>query len=75
MSQQKGDILSIGKRIKSARIDKGYTQVDLAKQLDLCPLFISELERDIRKPSVSTVIKLSEVLEVTTDYILKSTTN
>ena len=65
----------MGQRIKAARVAKGLTQVELAKKLDLCPLFISELERDIRKPSVSTVIRLSEVLEVTTDYILKGTVN
>ena len=66
--------MTIGQRIKIARTLKKYTQRELAERLELHTLFISELERDIRKPSVSTVIKLSDALDVSTDYLLKGTT-
>jgi transcriptional regulator with XRE-family HTH domain len=65
--------MTIGQRIKIARILRKYTQRELASKLDVCTMFISELERDIRKPSVSTVIKLSDALDVSTDYLLKGT--
>lgn len=52
--------MEIGSRIKTLRIVKGLTQEELADRAELSKGFISQLERDLTSPSIST---LSDILQ------------
>ncbi|WP_333820810.1 helix-turn-helix domain-containing protein [Ohtaekwangia sp.] len=57
--------------LKELRNKKGLTQEDLAIQSDLDRTYISLLERGLRQPTISTLFKIAEVLEVTPSSIIK----
>lgn len=47
------------------------TQKKLAEELELNQSTIALFEKEKRDPSIKTILKLSELFEVTTDYLLK----
>ena len=62
---------ALGKRIRESRIKKGYTQQDLADRSDIGAVYISEIERGIKMPSLHIFIKIIDSLDVSADYILR----
>lgn len=56
--------MSIGKRIKKKRIALGLRGIDLAEKSGLSSGFISQIERNLVNPSVSTLKKIGNVLNV-----------
>lgn len=48
----------------------GLTQEQLAEQMDVSIQMISNLERGIKAIRIDNLIRLSEILNVSTDYIL-----
>lgn len=56
--------------IKSLRKAKNYTQKELADLLDIKQTSISKWELDISLPDTVNLMKLSEIFNVSTDYIL-----
>jgi transcriptional regulator with XRE-family HTH domain len=62
--------MSIGDTIKSLRLENKMTQNDLASLLFTSQDTISLWERNKSLPDVKSVIKMSEIFNVTTDYIL-----
>ena len=52
----------IGKNIKALREAHGETQNELADRFDLSKGFISQLERDLTSPSLSTLDDILEAL-------------
>lgn len=54
--------MNIGKKIKELRIKSGLTQEDLANRCELSKGFISQLERDLTSPSITTLIDILECL-------------
>ncbi|MGF6375833.1 transcriptional regulator with XRE-family HTH domain [Clostridiales Family XIII bacterium PM5-7] len=52
--------MEIGSKIKEMRVLKGLTQEELADRAELSKGFISQLERDLTSPSIST---LSDILQ------------
>ena len=59
-----------GKRLKSLRIEKQYTQESLAEVLGISRDFVGRLERGKKGPSIEIVDILREALGVTADYLL-----
>lgn len=57
-------------RIKEIRTAKKLSQVDLAKLLGVTKQSVSNWENDNIQPSVEMLLKISEALNVTTDYLL-----
>lgn len=57
-------------RLRAAREMRGLSQADLAAKTGLPPSSIAHFEGGKRKPSFDNLRKLSEALEVTTDYLL-----
>ncbi len=57
-------------RIKELRVRKNIKQADLAKVLSVSQATLSNWERGEFEPDKDSIIKLAEVLESTTDYIL-----
>lgn len=60
----------LGERVRTLRIQKGLTQVELAKKLGMTQSNISELERGIRGLTIRHVLKLANILSASTDEIL-----
>lgn len=65
------DKLNMGDRIREARKLKRWTQDQLAEKLDITLVYISEIERGLKMPSMPLFIKLIEVLDVSADYLLR----
>ena len=62
--------IEIGKRVKIKRKELGITQEKLSELIDVCPSYISEIERGYSIPSLSTVCKISNVLKCSLDYLI-----
>ena len=58
-----------GKRIKQARIEKGLTQRQLAEKVSVHPNAIGEYERGTVVPSFTIMARISEVLDVSLDWL------
>ena len=54
----------IGARIKEIRNKKGLTQEQLSEKMEINPKYLSSIERGNENPTLNTLIKLSESLEV-----------
>lgn len=62
--------IAIGNRIKLARENMGWTQEELAEKIDLSTQFISTIERGVAGASLGTIIKLCDVLNVSSEWLL-----
>lgn len=62
--------MRIGERIKYLREAKGLTQKDVANKLGLESAAVSKYELNLREPNIETLKKLSEIFEVSTDFLL-----
>ena len=62
MLYRRGDILNIGEKIKSIRVKNALTQEELADRCELTKGFISQVERDLTSPSITTLIDILEGL-------------
>lgn len=54
--------MKIGYKLKTIRIAKGLTQEELADRSELSKGFISQLERDLTSPSISTLVDILQCL-------------
>ena len=61
----------IGNRIKKLRKEKNLTQKELGDKLNVHANTISMYEKGNRKVSLETANKLSEIFNVSVDYIIK----
>lgn len=57
-------------RIKQLRTEKGLLQSDVAKYIDKSERIVGFYENGKRDPNTDTLIKLSELFNVSVDYIL-----
>lgn len=55
---------TIGKNIKNARIQKHYTQGELAEQLNTSDKFVSMLERGASGLSITNAVNLCKILDI-----------
>ena len=62
--------INIGKTIKELRLEKGFTQSQLAKMLFVSQDTISLWELDKSVPDVNAVITLCQIFGVSADYLL-----
>ena len=67
------DYKLIGQRIKARRIEKGYTQENVAEHLDISFSYVSRVERAAVKISLETLVKIATFLEVTPTYLIDGT--
>ena len=56
---------TIGKRIQQLRAAAGMSGRQLANAAGIAPSFLSELENDLRNPTVATLNKLCDTLGIT----------
>jgi len=60
----------MGSRIRKRRELLGYTREQLAEKLDVSTKFCSDIELGIRGISIQTLAKLTDLLNLSADYIL-----
>lgn len=65
------DKSALGKKLREIRQKKGYTQHALAEIAGIGNVYLGEIERGIKMPSLNIFIKLIEALDVSADYILR----
>ncbi|MFJ6967142.1 MAG: helix-turn-helix domain-containing protein [Ligilactobacillus ruminis] len=63
--------MNIGKRLKDARIESGYTQEQVAEQLDVSRQTISSWENGRTFPDIGSVVSLSDIYDVSLDVLIK----
>ena len=64
------DYVALGKRIKEKRIQSHLTQEQLGEMCDLSTAHIGHIERGTRIPSVDVLFQISQVLNVSIDYLI-----
>lgn len=60
----------LGKHIRERRKEKKYTLEQLAEKLDVSTTFIGQIERAKGIPSLETLVKIANALEISTDSLL-----
>ncbi len=63
-------MMNFGDRLKTLRTQKHLTQQQLADRLGLTKSVISAYETQLRRPSYETLVQLSRIFRVSTDYLL-----
>ena len=61
----------IGARIKEIRIKRGITQDQLSEQMEINPKYLSSIERGKENPTLNTLIKICQSLDVELDQIFR----
>ena len=62
--------MDVGALIKQARLEKGYTQEELADKIGVSTSFIGHIERGSRKLSVETLYALCKALDTSADFLM-----
>ncbi len=60
----------IAERIRALREQAGMTQSDLARRLSITRSSVNAWEMGISAPSTQYLIRLAEIFQVSTDYLL-----
>lgn len=60
----------LSQRINELRLTNGWSQVQLAKKLNVTKQTVSNWENDNIQPSIDMLVRLAKVFNVTTDYLL-----
>lgn len=63
--------MNIADRIQFLRKQKGYSQEELADKVGVSRQAVSKWESEQSVPDLEKIIVMSELFEVTTDYLLK----
>ena len=62
---------ALGQRIREAREGKGISRRELAKTAGIGEVYLGEIERGLKMPSLTIFIRITEALELPADYILR----
>ncbi len=63
-------IEGLDKRLQNSRLNAGLSRSQIASLLDVSDSLIGLYETGVRQPSLATLIKLSSIYKVSTDYLL-----
>lgn len=64
------DFKKLGVRLRAVREKRKLTQEELAEMIGMSNNFISNIERNYSIPSLETLVKICNALEITPDYVL-----
>lgn len=65
--------MSLGQRLKQVRVEKGFSQADVADFLNISRQSISRWETDKSYPDIDNLVELSKYYEVSIDELLTET--
>lgn len=63
-------MVKLGNDIKRLRLEKGYTQKQVAKKMGVNSPTVSKWEKTLRLPSVEMLIKVAQLYDVSLYYLL-----
>lgn len=66
----RGFKMEFSERLKKLRKDTGLTQVDVARKLGISQQAYASWERGVKKPTQDNLVKISQVLNVSVDYLV-----
>lgn len=61
----------LGKRIKSLRMDLGFSQEQFADQIGVDRTYVSGVERGVRNPTIATLHVFAKGLRITLSQLLE----
>ena len=64
---------TFAKRLKELRDEKGLTQQEIGKLVNMSKMAVSHWEKGHSEPSIAQLICLSNYFEVTVDYLVGKT--
>lgn len=59
-----------GEKLKAVRKSKRLTQLELSRRLEVSKGTISAYEQNLSYPSIETLVKLCDILDTSSDYLL-----
>ncbi len=65
--------MELGDLLTMLRKEKGFLQKDVADYLNLTVATVSNYEKNVRMPDLETLVKLADLYDVSTDYLLQRT--
>lgn len=65
------DKAALGKTLRQVRLEKGYSQHTLAEKAGIGNVYLGEIERGLKMPSLNSFIKIIEALDISADYVLR----
>lgn len=68
------EVMKLAEKIILLRKQKGWSQEELAAQMDVSRQSVSKWESGLSTPDIDKIILLSQIFETTTDYLLKEET-
>lgn len=66
------DKVELGIKIRETRKKRGYTQEKLSEMAGIGTMYLGEIERGKKMPSLKIFIRILEALNVSADYILRN---
>ena len=63
---------NLGSRLKDIRLKAGLSLRELARQVDVSPSFVSQIENGKSQPSVATLYAFAQLLNVSVDELFES---
>ena len=69
------DKYSVGERIKEVRLKAGFTQQELAQKAGVSNVYLGEIERGLKMPSLKSFVNIIQALDVSADYIFRGELN
>lgn len=66
-------MLDFPNRLRETRKSKGYTQEQISKLLDIGQSAYAKWENGRTEPTLENIVKLSKILDTTTDFLLGTT--
>ena len=68
-------VYKLNETIKKLRTSHGMSQVSFAKMLGVTKQCVSNWENDNILPSIEMLVKIADIFDITTDYLLGRTTS
>ena len=65
------DKVTLGRKLRQIRQEKGYTQQTLAEKAGMGNVYLGEIERGLKMPSLNCFIRIIEALDVSADSVLR----
>lgn len=66
---------TLGERISFLRDNMEMTQIELAEKIGITPMTLAKYTKDLNEPRSSTIARMAQVLNTTSDYIIGLTDN
>lgn len=64
MGPEKRALRNLANHLRQSRLEKGWSQEELAERVGSDRTYISDMERGLRNPSLKTVARLAHALRV-----------